>query len=128
MSGGRGLVIGTVVVLVGLAVAVAIVTRESAPPALRQGGTLTVSGALGGGGSADAGSDGYARAVEPRAFHFPEDHGPHPEFRTEWWYWTGNLETEDGRAFGYQFTLFRSALAPEAPQRASAWGTRQVYL
>ncbi|WP_163994325.1 lipocalin-like domain-containing protein [Pyxidicoccus caerfyrddinensis] len=125
MSGGRGLVIGTVVVLVGLAVAVAIVTRESAPPALPTGGTLTVSGALGG---SDTSAAGYARAVEPRAFQFPEDHGPHPEFRTEWWYWTGNLETEDGRAFGYQFTLFRSALAPEAPQRASAWGARQVYL
>ncbi|WP_164017573.1 lipocalin-like domain-containing protein [Pyxidicoccus trucidator] len=125
MSGGRGLVIGTAVVLVALAVAVAVVTRESAPPALPQGGTLTVSGALGG---ADTSAVGYARAVEPRPFQFPEDHGPHPEFRTEWWYWTGNLETEDGRAFGYQFTLFRSALAPAAPQRESAWGARDVYL
>lgn len=123
MSGGRGLVIGTAVVLAGLAVAVAIVTHESRPPGLPGAGTLTVAGALGGGGT-----EGYARAVEPRPFQFPEDHGPHPEFRTEWWYWTGNLETEDGRAFGYQFTLFRSALAPEAPQRESSWGARQVYL
>ncbi len=125
MSGGRGLVIGTAGVLVALAVAVVIVTRESAPPALPGGGALTVSTALGG---ADARAEGYARAVEPRPFQFPEDHGPHPEFRTEWWYWTGNLETEDGRAFGYQFTLFRSALAPAAPQRGSAWGARDVYL
>jgi len=125
MSGGRGLVIGTAVVLVTLAAAVAVVTRESAPPALPQGGTLTVSGALGG---ADTSAEGYARAVEPRPFLFPEDHGPHPEFRTEWWYWTGNLETEDGRAFGYQFTLFRSALAPAAQARESAWGARDVYL
>ncbi|MFP2927797.1 lipocalin-like domain-containing protein [Pyxidicoccus sp. 3LG] len=125
MSGGRGLVIGTVVVLVGLAVAVVLVTRESAPPALRESGTISAVGALRNSG---AGADGYARAYEPRPFQFPEDHGPHPEFRTEWWYWTGNLETEDGRAFGYQFTMFRSALAPEAPRRESAWGARQVYM
>ncbi|MFP2908744.1 lipocalin-like domain-containing protein [Pyxidicoccus sp. 3LFB2] len=124
MSGGRGLVIGTAVVLVALAVAVVIVTRESGAPALPRW-TLTVSGALGG---ADTSAAGYARAVEPRPFQFPEDHGPHPEFRTEWWYWTGNLETEDGRAFGYQFTLFRSALAPTTPARESAWGARDVYL
>lgn len=126
MSGGRGLVIGTAVVLAGLAAAVAVVTHESRPPELRQGGTLTVAAALG--GEADGGTDGYARAVEPRPFQYPEDHGPHPEFRKEWWYWTGNLETEDGRAFGYQFTLFRSALAPEVAPRESAWGARQVYL
>jgi predicted secreted hydrolase len=123
MSGGRGLVIGTAVVLAGLAVAVGIVTHESRAPELPGAGTLTVASAMGGGNA-----EGYARAMEPRAFQFPEDHGPHPEFRTEWWYWTGNLETEDGRAFGYQFTLFRSALAPEAPPRDSAWGARQVYL
>ncbi len=124
MSNGRGLLIGTAVVLVGLAAAVAFVTRERPLPALRQGGTLTVANAMSGS------TEGYARAVEPRDFHFPEDHGPHPEFRTEWWYWTGNLETEDGRAFGYQFTLFRNALAPEtdAAPRDSAWGARQVYM
>ncbi|NMO16315.1 carotenoid 1,2-hydratase [Pyxidicoccus fallax] len=127
MSGGRGLVIGTAVVLAALAVVVVVVTHESRPPELPQGGSLTVTGALGGGEAAGT-TEGYARAVEPRPFQFPEDHGPHPEFRTEWWYWTGNLETEDGRAFGYQFTLFRSALAPEAPARTSAWGARQVYL
>lgn len=122
MSNGRGLVVGTVVVLVGLAAAVVAITREQPLPALRQGGTLTVAGAMSGS------TEGYARAVEPRDFHFPEDHGPHPEYRTEWWYWTGNLETEDGRAFGYQFTLFRNALAPEATPRDSAWGASQVYM
>jgi predicted secreted hydrolase len=71
---------------------------------------------------------GYAKALAPREFHFPEDHGPHPDFRTEWWYYTGNLETRDGRRFGFQLTFFRSALAPEMPARASAWATRQAYL
>jgi len=71
---------------------------------------------------------GYAKALEPRTFHFPQDHGPHPEFRTEWWYYTGNLETRDGRRFGFQLTFFRSALAPEMPARTSAWATRQAWL
>ena len=46
-----------------------------------------------------------------RRVHFPADHGPHPDFRTEWWYFTGNLAA-DGRRFGYQLTLFRTAVAP----------------
>ena len=52
----------------------------------------------------------HERAVAVRAFDFPADHGPHPGFRTEWWYYTGNLTAEDGREFGYQLTFFRSAL------------------
>src|SRR5262249_62036262 len=67
-------------------------------------------------------------ALEQRDFHFPADHGPHPEFRTEWWYYTGNLETKAGRRLGFQLTFFRSALSPEMPARTSAWATRQAYL
>ncbi|MFL6193276.1 MAG: lipocalin-like domain-containing protein [Thermoanaerobaculia bacterium] len=84
---------------------------------------LSVSGAL-----RTADNKGYARAVEPREFRFPEDHGPHPDFRTEWWYYTGNLATAGGRRFGFQLTFFRSALAPEMPERASSWATRQAWL
>jgi predicted secreted hydrolase len=60
---------------------------------------------------------------------FPEAHGPHPDYQTEWWYYTGNLETEDGRHFGYQMTIFRRALTPasEQAQRTSEWATNQVY-
>lgn len=71
---------------------------------------------------------GYERATEVRSFSFPRDHGPHPEFRSEWWYFTGNLQTAAGRRFGYELTIFRFALRPEAPVRASAWGTQQVYM
>jgi len=71
---------------------------------------------------------GYARAITPRDFRFPADHGPHPEFRTEWWYYTGNLETAESRRFGFQLTFFRSALAPEMPARESVWATRQAWL
>jgi predicted secreted hydrolase len=74
------------------------------------------------------GDRGYAKALKPREFRFPQDHGPHPDFRTEWWYYTGNLSTREGRRFGFQLTFFRSALAPSMPERASAWATRQAYL
>ena len=70
---------------------------------------------------------GYARALAPRAFSFPQDHGPHPEYQTEWWYYTGNLQTDDGRPFAYQLTFFRRALTPQPPARASALAADQIY-
>lgn len=73
-------------------------------------------------------AEDFARAVTPRPFVFPQDHGAHPEFRTEWWYLTGNLAASSGRRFGYQFTLFRSALAAGEPERASRWAAHQVYM
>ncbi len=42
---------------------------------------------------------------------FPRDHGAHPDFKTEWWYYSGHLKAADGRAFGYQLTFFRAALS-----------------
>jgi len=77
-------------------------------------------------------SQGFAQALTPRHWHFPADFGPHPAYQTEWWYYTGNLDTADGRPFGYQFTIFRQALAPggpgpDAPDGASPWRTPQVF-
>ena len=71
---------------------------------------------------------GFARALVPRPLSFPEDHGPHPDFRTEWWYYTGNLETPTGRHVGFQLTFFRVALSSTEEPRGSAWATRQLYL
>lgn len=73
---------------------------------------------------------GFARALEPDAVHFPRDLGPHEAYQTEWWYYTGNLETAAGRPFGYQFTIFRRALTPpgESSGGQSNWRTNQVYL
>jgi predicted secreted hydrolase len=71
---------------------------------------------------------GFARAMAPIAFSFPEDHGPHPEFRSEWWYFTGNLAAVNGRHFGFQLTFFRVALSPDAAPRASAWATNQAWM
>ena len=70
----------------------------------------------------------FARAVTPREFVFPEDHGPHPEFRNEWWYVTGNLNNEDGERFGFELTVFRFALTPSVAPSESAWRTNQVYI
>ena len=70
----------------------------------------------------------FARAIKPRKFVFPQDHGPHPQFKTEWWYYTGNLLSESERRFGYQLTFFRSALTPEDQKRDSSWSTNQIYM
>lgn len=70
---------------------------------------------------------GYARADHIRAFKFPDDHGPHPDYQTEWWYYTGNLDAADGRHFGYQLTFFRRAITPTEIPRASDWATNQIY-
>ncbi|MFQ5409438.1 MAG: lipocalin-like domain-containing protein [Anaerolineales bacterium] len=73
---------------------------------------------------------GFSRADGPRPLAFPTDHGPHPDFQSEWWYYTGNLDAADGRHFGYQLTFFRRALLPAAERqlRASDLATEQLYL
>ncbi|HEX9942047.1 MAG TPA: lipocalin-like domain-containing protein [Thermoanaerobaculia bacterium] len=113
----------TVLAVLGLAAAAVLYfsTRPDRPLSPRA--SLSVSSVL-----RAASDQGYARALEPREFRFPADHGPHPEFRTEWWYYTGNLETAAGRRFGFQLTFFRSALASAMPVRESAWATRQAWL
>lgn len=80
----------------------------------------------------DENNAGYSLATVPGAVRFPRDLGPHYDYQTEWWYYTGNLETADGRLFGYQLTFFRRALAPPgegvAIADASSWRTTQVYM
>jgi predicted secreted hydrolase len=73
---------------------------------------------------------GFAQVLAPRAFSFPADHGPHREFRQEWWYTTGQLDAADGERFGFELTFFRYALAPAtAPAAgASAWRADEIYM
>jgi predicted secreted hydrolase len=74
------------------------------------------------------GAQGY-RAAEPGyRFEFPRDHFSHPGFQTEWWYYTGNLQTSEGRRFGFELTFFRQAVSREVPAGASPWAVRDVYL
>lgn len=70
----------------------------------------------------------FARAYAPMDFQFPLDHGPHDQYKTEWWYYTGNLSSQAGGLYGYQLTFFRSALSSDPPQRASDFATNQVYM
>ena len=80
----------------------------------------------------------YAQAISPLPLEFPGDQGPHPDFRQDWWYLTGNLDSADGGRFGFELTIFRFALAPNPRQSptvgsptaagSSRWRTRQIYL
>jgi predicted secreted hydrolase len=75
----------------------------------------------------------YLSVTGPCNLEFPRDHGDHPGYRTEWWYYTGNLRTADGDRYGFQLTFFRRQLSPPPaedkwPSRPSAWRTSQVYL
>jgi predicted secreted hydrolase len=72
-------------------------------------------------------ADEFLQATHPRQWSFPRDHGRHDGFRTEWWYFTGNLRDPAGREFGYQLTFFRTAFAPHATTRPSAWGMTDLY-
>jgi predicted secreted hydrolase len=85
--------------------------------------SLSVASAL----SAGAESD-YARAEAPHEFQFPRDHAAHDGFKTEWWYFTGNLETPAGGRFGYQLTFFRVALTPHPAPRASTFAADHVWM
>ena len=85
---------------------------------------LRLADVLGGPGAA-----GFEVADRVVPFRFPEDHGPHPDFRSEWWYLTVALRSATGDEFGVQFTLFRQALRPAGPQAPEdPWRSRQVYL
>ena len=68
------------------------------------------------------------RQAEPGyAWQFPRDHGSHPEYRIEWWYYTGNLASDRGRRFGYQVTFFRVGVNP-APENPSRWAVRDLHM
>lgn len=78
-------------------------------------------------------ADGYLAVTGTCRLGFPADHGAHPGYRTEWWYYTGNLVTADGRPFGFQVTVFRRQIGPISdrrswPEPSSAWRTQQLYL
>lgn len=105
----------------------------NAPP--QSEGTVNIAQAL----SSDAGDDCYEKATRPGVIHFPDDLGPHESFKTEWWYYTGNLKTDTGRHFGFQLTFFRQALdcknrsengsveVGKTSENTSVWRSSQLY-
>jgi predicted secreted hydrolase len=72
-------------------------------------------------------AQGFRRALPGYVYEFPKDHAAHPEFRTEWWYYTGHLITVKGRKFGFQLTFFRHALRPPSTQSQSRWALHTLY-
>ena len=96
----------------------ALGTRAAAAPAApaRIGDLLSMSG------------EGFALVEGPRTFVFPADHGPHPDYRSEWWYFTGNVSDAQGSHYGFQLTFFRFRLAAEPAERRSAWAANQAYM
>jgi len=73
-------------------------------------------------------ADGFELVTQPRSFSFPEDHGEHPGFRNEWWYFTGNLTTKSQRRFGFQLVFFHNALAPGVAVGSSPWRSNQGWM
>ena len=72
---------------------------------------------------------GFAASDGSRVLTFPKDFGPHEDFRTEWWYYTGNLQTPEGRHFGFELTIFRVGLLPPTVElhKDSQWYDRSLY-
>lgn len=73
-------------------------------------------------------AQGWRQAIGPWKWVFPKDHGSHPQFRTEWWYLTGNLWDVSKKSFGYQLTFFRQGILYEVNNPNHPWTIRDVYL
>lgn len=71
----------------------------------------------------------YREALEPRAWSFPRDHGAHPDYQTEWWYYTGHLEGDDGHRYGFQLVFFRRGPDPalDLPPGFEGWSGATFY-
>ena len=120
-----------VLVAAGLATAAYVMTQDDGT-AIES--SVALAEAMGGD------TTGYARATKVHDFTFPEDHGPHPDFKTEWWYFTGNLQAQSGRRVGYELTIFRVAMTPPDsggspirrastnPADTSSWAAKQFYM
>jgi predicted secreted hydrolase len=69
----------------------------------------------------------YRTALPGYRYEFPRDHFNHPDFQTEWWYYTGNLKSADGHHFGFELTFFRQAVSRD-PARTETWEVKDLYL
>ena len=71
----------------------------------------------------------FEQAAAGYRYEFPRDHGSHPSYRTEWWYYTGHLQAATGRLFGFELTFFRRAVPPEdVKTQPSQWSVSHLYL
>jgi predicted secreted hydrolase len=69
----------------------------------------------------------WKEATAGYTYSFPRDHASHPDYKIEWWYYTGNVKAKDGRRFGYQVTFFRVGIDP-SPANPSKWAVRDLFM
>jgi predicted secreted hydrolase len=112
--------LATVILLLGASALVVWLELQTHEPP-RRAAPIALSDVLGG-DSAEV-----ERVTGPVPLDFPADHGRHDAYRNEWWYFTGNLMAEDGRRFGFQYTLFRFRLANPAPT-GTAWDSEHLWM
>lgn len=78
---------------------------------------------------ADSHPTPFQSATAGYRYNFPRDHGSHPIYRTEWWYYTGHLHSKSGRSFGFELTFFRRGIPPdEIKTLPSKWSVKDLYL
>ncbi len=75
---------------------------------------------------AGAGAQEYQLALPGYKFEFPRDYFNHEEYQTEWWYYTGNLRSKDGRRFGYELTFFRQGVSREG--NMNPWFVKDLWM
>lgn len=114
--------LSSLALLVGLVIYFSLNTNR--PGRFPDKSTIDISKLL----SHDETGDVFLKALKPVEFIFPDDHGPHQKFQTEWWYFTGNLKGRYGSTFGYQLTFFRRALGNYSKiKSASDWRSNTLY-
>jgi predicted secreted hydrolase len=94
---------------------------------VRHFGSRAIAALCVAGVSALAAESGWKEAAPGTRIVLPADHASHPDYRLEWWYYTGNLDAGDGRRFGYQLTFFRIGV-DAAPANPSRWAVRDLYM
>src|SRR5437763_990771 len=98
------------------------------PPGWRWGFPALIALGMLCSGAHAADVDPYQRATPGYHYSFPRDHFEHPAFRTEWWYYTGNLRDSAGRRYGFELVFFRQGRRRGPSANPSAWRIDDLYL
>jgi predicted secreted hydrolase len=88
---------------------------------------MAIAGLVQDAGPATRDAGPWREAKPGYVYSFPRDHAAHPDFKIEWWYYTGNVRTAEGRRFGYQVTFFRVGI-DHTPLNPSKWAVRDLYM
>jgi predicted secreted hydrolase len=75
-----------------------------------------------------ASTEPYRTALPGYRYEFPRDHFNHPEFQTEWWYYTGNLRAAGGRRFGFELTFFRQGVNRDQNKDSNVWDVQDIWM